>query len=79
MARWSGNTIAKQQRSPDGWGGVSQVRCYVVGGIGAKDMRTGVIADLDRTLDGDLDVFLREALVQGVHKPRSSQVIADSD
>jgi len=59
MARWVGNTIADQQRSPAGFG--QQIRSYV-DGRGARDERTGVEQDLRSTLDGDLDQFLRASL-----------------
>jgi len=61
MARWVGKTIAKQERSPVGFG--QQVRSYVEG-RGVKDERTGVEQDLAQTLDGDLDAFLRASLAE---------------
>lgn len=59
MARWINGTLAKQQRSPAGFG--ESVRSYVEG-RGVKDERTGVEHDLQKTLDGDLDRFLRASL-----------------
>ena len=67
--RWSNDTIARQTRSPAGWG--RQVRSYVEG-VGVKDLRTGVrVADMDAVLDGDIDPFLRAALAQGRVDPFS--------
>lgn len=63
MARWIKDTIADQRRSPEGWGALGQVRTYVEG-QGARDVRTGLRKDLQGTLDGDLDDFLRAALAQ---------------
>ena len=60
MVRWTGDTIAKQERSPEGWG--RQIRSYVFG-RSAKDIRTGVEQDVERTLAGDLDTFLKSALL----------------
>lgn len=59
MARWTDKTIAPNRRSEAGWS--RQVRSYVQGS-GVKDLRTGVTGDFDRTLDGDLDSFMRAAL-----------------
>ena len=65
MMRWIGETIAKQKRSP-AFGGA--VRSYVIG-RGVVDHRTNVQRDVEETLDGDLDPFMRESLVQ--HAARS--------
>lgn len=59
--RWAGDTIAPSQRNDAGFG-VRHVRSYVVG-RGVTDTHTGVTQDVDRALDGDLDAFLRAALV----------------
>lgn len=63
MARWVGKTLAKQQRSPRGFG--QQVRSYVEG-RGVRDERTGIEKDMAETLDGDLDEFMRASLAQRV-------------
>lgn len=63
MARWVKDTLADQERSPKGFG--QHVRSYV-DGRGVKDSRTGVEADMQATLDGDLDVFLRASLASRV-------------
>ena len=62
MTRWVGNTIAPAKRS-DSFGARPNVRSYVEG-RGAKDLRTGVEADLQSTLDGELDHFLKAALAR---------------
>lgn len=59
MVRWIKDTVAKQQRSPKGFG--QSVRSYAQG-RGVKDERTGVEGNFDDTLDGDLDNFLRASL-----------------
>jgi protein subunit release factor B len=64
--KWVDKTIAKSRRSEHGWG--NQIRSYVVG-RGVKDLRTGVVADFDKTLDGNIDEFLRESLAWLGHKP----------
>lgn len=70
--RWVNNTISPSNRSPDGWG--RQIRSYVVG-RSAKDLRTGVEQDMDRTLDGDIDKFLRAALtLKGVNPTTQSKL-----
>jgi hypothetical protein len=61
LARWIKDTIARQERSPEGFGGRDQVRSYVEG-RGAKDARSGIERDFDATLDGDLDDFLLASL-----------------
>lgn len=67
--RWSSATIAPNHRSMAGWG--NQIRSYVEG-IGVKDLRTGVSAPMASVLEGDIDAFLREALVQRAWRPRHS-------
>jgi hypothetical protein len=61
MARWSKDTLAKQQRSPKGFG--QHVRSYVEG-RGVVDERTGITGDFHEVLDGDLDAFLKGNLAQ---------------
>lgn len=67
--KWNGQTIAKSSRSGVQWG--QQIRSYVVG-RGAKDLRTGVEQNLDQTLGGDIDGFLRAALANPGRIPRKA-------
>lgn len=56
-----------------------QVRSYVVElQRFAKDLRTGVVVqDIDAVLDGDIDVFLRAAIIDGWNRERPSGAIPD--
>jgi len=61
---------AEQQKLEDtksdvGWG--HQIRSYVLDNSRIKDLRTNVeIANTQKVLDGDLDVFIEASLKQGV-------------
>ena len=61
---------AEQQKLEDsktdiGWG--HQIRSYVLDQSRIKDLRTGVeIGNTQGVLDGDLEVFIRASLKQGV-------------
>lgn len=62
----------ENQKSDIGWG--SQIRSYVLDASRIKDLRTGVeTGNTQAVLDGDLDLFLKASLKQGVDNLTATQ------
>lgn len=71
-------TFVPPVRENNGFG--HQIRSYVQDAGYVKDLRTGVTRQFDSTIDGDLDAFLREALLMGLGNPRDPRTtIAECD
>ena len=55
----------EDSKSDIGWG--SQIRSYVLDQSRIKDLRTNVESgNISSTLDGDIDIFIKASLTQGV-------------
>ena len=57
--------LLEESKSDIGWG--SQIRSYVLDQSRIKDLRTNVeTGNTQNVLDGDLDMFIKASLTQGI-------------